>query len=129
MVAGDGMLRIAPTVVPVAIASVAGVLAWDLMRLLGEGPTLWASWTYWWIGLPIMLFAAFTLGLGFPRNAWRWGLIVIGAQLAWSVGLAFINEQPLIVPDHLAVFAIVGLACVVAALAGGWLHRRLDRQG
>ena len=122
------MLRFASNAVPVAVAIVAGVLGWDLMRLLGEGPTLWASWTYWWIGLPIMVFAAFVLGLGYPRNAWRWGVMIVGAQMIWSVVLAYMGGHELLLShESLSAFSIVGAACVVTAIAGAFLRSRLDR--
>lgn len=126
------MARSDPDIVPpdfvaVAIAVVAGVLGWDLVRLLGEHREAWDDPLYWTIGLPLMLAAAFTLGLGFPEQPWRWGLIIVAAQAVWATFLAFAADgAPSLLPLGLATFALLLVPCILAAYAGRWLRGRLS---
>ena len=119
------MSRAASTVVPVAIAAVAGVLAWDVVRLIGGRSEAWDDPNYWLIGLPIMLIAAFILGLGYPDRPWRWALAIVGAQALWSLFLAVAAGRSLkLLPLGLATFAVIALACAVVAHAGRWVGSR-----
>ena len=63
------MARAPSDVVPLAVAVVAGVLSWDLVRLLGERREAWDDPDYWLVAFPLMLFTAFLLGLACPRPA------------------------------------------------------------
>jgi hypothetical protein len=120
------MARAASNVIPVAIAVVAGILAWDLVRLLGVRPEAWDDANYWLIGYPLMLIAAFILGLGFPERPWRWAAIIVGAQAVWAFFLALAADGlPNLFPLGLIMFALLGLPCIAAAYAGRWLNRRL----
>ncbi len=116
--------------VPAAIAVVAGVLSWDLVRLLGNRREAWDDPNYWRIGYPLLLVTAFILALGFPERPWRWVVIMIGAQAVWSLFLAFIADgAPNLLPLGLIVFALLGLPCLAAAYAGQWLGRRVRGSG
>ena len=43
-------------IVPIAVAVVAGVLSWDLVRLFGDRAEAWDDPIYWQLALPLMLF-------------------------------------------------------------------------
>jgi hypothetical protein len=112
--------------VPLAIAVVAGILAWDLVRLLGEHADAWDDPYYWTIALPLMLGTAFMLGLGFPEHPWRWGLAIVFAQATWATFLDFAGDGEIsLLPDGLLTFALVALPCVLAAYVGQWLRARV----
>ena len=120
------MERPGPILVPLAIAIVAGILAWDLVRLLGEHADAWDDSYYWIIGLPLMLATAFLLGLGFPEHPWRWGLAIVAAQAAWATFLDFAGDGEIsLLPSGLVTFALVAVPCVIAAYAGQWLRARI----
>jgi len=109
-----------------AIAVVAGVLSWDLVRLLGSRFEAWDDPLYWSLGYPLMLAASFILGLGFPERPWLWAVVLVAAQALWSLflGRAFGSGAGLF-PLGLAWFALLTIPCILAAYAGKWLNRRL----
>jgi hypothetical protein len=120
------MGRAISTVVPVAIAIVAGILAWDLVRLIGGRREAWDDPNYWVVGYPLMLGAALMLGLGFPERPWRWAVVIVAAQAVWALFLGWATDGSVsLFPVGLAMFAVLALPCVVAAYAGQWLARRL----
>ena len=120
------MGRAISNVVPIAIAAVAGILAWDLVRLIGGRREAWDDPNYWVIGYPLMLATAFMLGLGFPERPWRWAVVVVAAQAAWALFLGLATDGSVsLFPLGLAMFAVLALPCVAVAYAGRWLARRL----
>lgn len=120
------MGRVSANIVPVSIAVVAGVLGWDLVRLVGERREAWDDPNYWLIGYPLMLAAAFLLGLGFPERPWRWAAALIAAQAAWAIFLAFATDDAQnLLPLGIVTFALLGLPCLLSAYAGQWVRARL----
>ena len=120
------MGRAISNVVPIAIATVAGILAWDLVRLIGGRREAWDDPNYWVIGYPLMLATALMLGLGFPERPWRWAVVIVAAQAAWALFLGLAADGSVsLFPLGLAMFAVLALPCVAAAYAGQWLARRL----
>lgn len=120
------MGRFGSDLVPIGIAAVAGVLGWDLVRFLGERREAWDDPRYWLIGYPLMLAAAFVLGLGFPDRPWRWALAIVVAQAVWAVILALATDDAAsLLPLGIVTFALLGLPLVVSAYAGQWLRARL----
>ena len=120
------MGRAISNAVPVAIATVAGILAWDLVRLIGARREAWDDPNYWVVGYPLMLATAFMLGLGFPERPWRWALVIVAAQAGWALFLGMATDGSVsLFPLGLAMFAVLALPCVAAAYAGQWLARRL----
>jgi hypothetical protein len=118
--------RSGPDIVPVAIAVVAGVLSWDLVRLIGDRREAWDDPKYWLIGYPLMLATAFLLGLGFPERPWRWALVIVGAQAAWAIFLDMAADGvPSLLPLGIATFALLALPLLLSAYAGQWLRGRL----
>jgi hypothetical protein len=112
-------------IVPAGIGVVAGVLSWDLVRLLGNHGEAWDDPSYWRVGYPILLFTAFILAMGFPERPWRWVIIMIGAQVVWSLFLAYSANGASLFPLGLAVFALLSLPCFAAAYAGQWFGMRV----
>jgi hypothetical protein len=109
-----------------AIAVVAGVLSWDLVRLFAGRFEAVYDPLYWLLGYPLMLAASFILGLGFPERPWLWALVIVGAQASWSVFLSYVfGAAAGLMPFGLLAFALLALPCVAAGYAGQWLHRRL----
>jgi peptidoglycan/LPS O-acetylase OafA/YrhL len=119
------MARAPSDIVPVAIAVVAGVLSWDLVRLLGERREAWDDPDYWLVAFPLMLFTAFLLGLAFRDRPWRWVAAMLGAQAAWALLLSVIADgaaNPF--PLGLLVFALLAVPCLAVAYAGRMLGER-----
>lgn len=111
--------------VPVAIAVVAGVLSWDLVRLLGNVREAWDDSLYWTLGYPLLLGTAFLLGMAWREAPWRWAAWMIGAQTVWSLFLSVARDgMPNLFPLGLVMFAVLALPCVAAAYAGSWLRGR-----
>jgi len=119
------MSRSASDIVPMAIGVVAGVLSWDLVRLLGDRREAWDDPKYWLIGYPLMLGAAFMLGLGFPERPWRWALVIVGAQAVWATFLALTTDAASLLPLGFITFALLCLPCLLAAYGGQRLRQRL----
>jgi hypothetical protein len=118
------MQREPSNLVPAAVAVVAGILAWDLVRLIGDRREAWDDPTYWFIGVPLMLIAAFILGLGYPERPWRWAVTIVAAQALWAMLLAFAADGvPNLLPAGLVIFLLIALVCTAAAYAGRWFRR------
>ncbi|MFA5899465.1 MAG: hypothetical protein WC829_10175 [Hyphomicrobium sp.] len=120
------MARSGSDIVAFAIGAVAGVLSWDLVRLIGIHNEAWDDPKYWLIGYPLMLLTALMLGLGFPEMPWRWALTIVGAQAVWAIFLSLATGGSLgLLPLGVVTFALLGLPCLLAAYAGQWLRRQL----
>ena len=110
----------------VAIAVIAGVASWELTRLLGEHREAWDDPVYWQLGYPLLLLAAFLLGLVWRERPWRWVVWMMGAQAAWSLLLAVVTAgAPNLLPLGLLMFALLGLPCLLAAYIGKWIGDRV----
>src|SRR4051794_9889597 len=120
------MARAPSDIVPVAIAIVAGVLSWDLVRLLGERREAWDDPDYWLVAFPLMLFTAFLLGLAFRDRPWRWVAAMLGAQAAWALLLSVIADEGSLFPLGLLMFALLAVPCLAAAYAGRMLGERVQ---
>ena len=70
--------------------------------------------------------AAFALGLIWREQPWRWVVIMLGTQAAWSFLLALVaSGVPNLFPLGLVMFALLGLPCLGMAYAGKWLGDRV----
>lgn len=120
------MARAPSDVLPLAIAVVAGVLSWDLVRLLGERGEAWNDPDYWLVAFPLMLFTAVLLGLAFRDRPWRWVAAMLGAQAAWALLLSVIADEASLFPLGLLMFALLAVPCLAAAYAGRMLGERVQ---
>jgi len=120
------MARAASDIVPAAIAVVAGVVSWELVRFLGQRREAWDDPSFWQLGYPLMLFSAFGLGVLWPVRPWRWVVALLGAQAVWSLFLALVVDGvPNLLPLGLFMFALLGLPCLCVTYAGKWLGDRV----
>jgi peptidoglycan/LPS O-acetylase OafA/YrhL len=112
-------------IVPFAVAILAGVLSWDLVRLLGDRAEAWDDPIYWQLGFPLMLFTALLLGAACRERPWRWVAAMVGAQAAWALLLSIIaGGAPNLLPLGLLMFALIAVPCLAAAYGGKWLVQR-----
>jgi hypothetical protein len=103
------------------IAAMAGAGLWIVVAAVGGYAEAWDSPLYFPVGLPLAVVAAAVLGALAPRRAWRWGGWLMAGQgtaLLVSVGPGSL------LPLGLALFALLALPCMAAALFGAWLRRR-----
>ena len=121
-----GMAQAGSQVVPAAIAVVVGIASWELVRQLGGRREAWDDPVYWQLGYPLLIVAAFVLGLIWREAPWRWAAWMMGGQAAWSIVLAMVKDGvPNLFPLGLVMFAVLALPCVAAAYAGRWLGGRV----
>jgi peptidoglycan/LPS O-acetylase OafA/YrhL len=105
----------------VGLSVLIGVGVWEGIGRV-TGVEAWDHGAYWWVGYPLMIIAAGALGFMFPRRPWRWGALIIGAQLVWSfIGAA---GQAVLLPFTLLIFIALGIPCVLASYLGAWLTRK-----
>ena len=120
------MARTGSEIVPGAIAVATGVASWELVRHLGQRREAWDDPVYWQLGYPLLLLAAFILSLVWRERPWRWVVLMMGGQAAWSFLLAIVDSGvPNLFPLGLFMFALLGLPCLFAAYVGKWLGDRV----
>ena len=120
------MTRLGAQLVPAAIAVATGIASWELVRQLGARREAWDDPVYWQLGYPLLIGAAFVLGLVWREAPWRWAAWMMGGQAAWSLVLATVKDGvPNLFPLGLVTFAILALPCAAAVYAGKWLGGRL----
>jgi hypothetical protein len=112
-------------IVPVVAALIVGAADWALLGYLAEAREVWDNPSFWRFGLPILLIAAFVLGVIWPERSWRWALALICGVILWSSGSAvFINGVPTLVPLGFLAFLTLGLPCMAVAYVGSVLAGR-----
>lgn len=111
--------------IPAGLSILVGVGVWEaIVRITGV--EAWDHSVYWWLGYPLMLVVAAVLGFIFPQGYWRWGVLIIGAQLIWS--FIFTMGQAILLPFTLIIFFVLGVPCVLASYLGAWLSRKLNER-
>jgi peptidoglycan/LPS O-acetylase OafA/YrhL len=111
--------------VAATLAFLIGAADWELVRQLGSRREAWDDPIYWQLGYPLLLLAAFVLGLVWRERPWRWVVWLIAGQAIWSLLLAVSQDGiPNLLPAGLIMFALLGIPCVLAAYAGRWLGER-----
>jgi len=115
-------------IVPASIALAVGVLSWEIVVFLGEHREAWDDPLYWQLGYPMLVIAAFVLGLTWRAAPWRWVAWMMAGQAGWSLLLAVLGGgMPNLFPLGLLTSAVLALPCLAAAYAGQWLaNRTLD---
>lgn len=112
-------------IVPASIAVLLGVASWELVCFLGNRREAWDDPLYWQFGYPLLLIAAFALGLAWDEAPWRWVAWMMGAQAVWSLVSAVLKDGgPNLFPLGLIAFAVLSLPCLAAAYIGRWIARR-----
>jgi peptidoglycan/LPS O-acetylase OafA/YrhL len=113
------------TIIPAALAFLIGATDWELVQNLGTHREAWDDPLYWQLGYPLLLLAAFGLGLVWRERPWRWAAWLIAGQVAGSLLLAITQDgMPNLLPLGLIMFALLGIACLLAAYAGRWIGER-----
>jgi hypothetical protein len=111
---------------PSALAFVSGAVDWELIRALGARREAWDDPIYWQLGYPLLLLAAFGLGLVWRERPWRWAVWLMAGQVTWSLLLAITQDgMPNLLPLGLVMFLLLGIPCVLASYAGRWLGERV----
>ena len=110
---------------PASLAVLIGATDWELTRRLGTRREAWDDPLFWELFYPLLLFAAFVLGLVWRERPWRWVVGLIAGQAAWSLALALAQDGvPNLLPLGLVMFALLGIPCLLAAYAGHWLGEK-----
>ena len=114
------------TIIPAAFAFLIGAADWELVRSLGTRREAWDDPLYWQLGYPLLLMAAFGLGLIWRERPWRWAVWLIAGQVAWSLLLAVSQGGiPNLLPMSLIMFALLGIPCLLTVYAVRWLGERV----
>jgi peptidoglycan/LPS O-acetylase OafA/YrhL len=129
--AGDVSVPDAPPVLsrrdltPAALAVIAGIVTWELVRHFGHRREAWDDPMYWSFGYPLLLAASLLLGTMWRDRPWRWIAFMMGAQAIWSLLLSVaVSGVPSLLPLGLIMFVILGVPCLGAAYLGKWLGER-----
>ena len=106
-------------VLPATLALLLGEADWELIRRLGSRREAWQ------LGYPLLLLAAFVLGMVWRDRPWRWVVWLVVGQAAWSLVLALSQDGiPNLLPLGLVTFALLGIPCSATAYAGRWLGEK-----
>jgi hypothetical protein len=113
------------TLLPAALAILLGAADWELTRRLGSRRKAWDDPFYWQLGYQLLLLAAFVLGLVWRERPWRWVVLLVAGQVAWSLALTLRDDGvPNLLPLGLVMFALLAIPCLFAAYAGRWVGER-----
>ncbi len=107
---------------PYLIALLGGSALWVLTSLVSGRAEAWDAPMYWSVTYPLALLLAGVLGYRAPRRAWRWGLAVILVQA--PVMLLTSGGSMGLLPLGLALFAILSLPAIAAAMIAAWMRNR-----
>ena len=113
------------TILPATLAVLLGAADWELIRQFGSRRETWDDPLYWQLGYPLLLLTAFVLGLVWRERPWRWVVLLIAGQVAWSLALALRGDGvPNLLPLGLMMFALLGIPCLLSAYAGRWIGEK-----
>jgi peptidoglycan/LPS O-acetylase OafA/YrhL len=119
------IMQLRRDITPAMLALLLGAADWELARRLGGHREAWDDPLYWRLAYPLLLLAAFGLGLVWRERPWRWAVWLIAGQIAWSFALALAQDGvPNLLPLGLIMFLLLGIPCVAAAYAGRWIGER-----
>jgi peptidoglycan/LPS O-acetylase OafA/YrhL len=116
------------SVLPVAIAAVAGVVLWIAASVMSGKREAWDADIYWTVAYPVALALCGLLGIVWPRKPWRWALALFLFQF---VGMAIRNgELGGLWPLGLILLAVLSLpGMLVAQLGARFRSRFMDKAG
>jgi len=105
------------------IAIIGGISLWLLTSLISGRAEAWDAPMYWTVTYPLAILLAGVLGYRAPRRAWRWGLVVMLVQA--PVLLLTSGGSMSLLPLGLALFAILALPAIAAAMFGAKMRMRI----
>lgn len=82
----------------------------------------WDSKYYFMYGLPLMIGISGILGYAMPIRPWRWGLIMVTAQILYNIPKILTSN---IFPLGILCFVIFAVPCVVLSYVGAFLRNRV----
>lgn len=110
-----------------ALAFVIGAADWEIVRNLGARREAWDDPTYWRLGFPILVLAAFLMGMIWRERPWQWAIWLVAGQAAWSLLLAASHDGiPNLLPLGLIMFGLLCIPCLLAAYLGRWIAERVS---
>ena len=109
-----------------AIAAIGGGTLWLATSFASGRIEAWDSRLYWTISYPASILLSGLLGYWFPRQAWRWGVTVMFAQL---VVMLLRGSGFSLLPLGLMLFAVLVLPAVGLAELLARMRPRNSRQG
>jgi hypothetical protein len=104
------------------LAALVGAGLWVVLAAVGGYAEAWDSPLYFPVGLPLAIAIAALLGALAPKRAWRWGGWLMGGE---GAALLVTVGPGSLLPLGLVLLVVLAVPCMLAALAGGWLRRRL----
>jgi hypothetical protein len=108
-----------------AIAALAGGAGWLVISKLTGKREAWDSDLYFSWFLPSIWLIIAVLAYYVPERAWRWAFIPFGAQAV----VAFVqNPTASLLPLGLMVFAVYGALCLIPAVIGVSIRKRIERR-
>jgi hypothetical protein len=107
---------------PFLLAVVIGASLWLAVSFVSGRREAWDSAGYWALGYPLSIVACAYLGYSYPVRSWRWALLLFQAQ--FLAGCLRAGEVGNLWPLGIALFAIMSLPGVLAAMLGAWWRRR-----
>ena len=108
---------------PYVIAIIGGISLWLLTSLISGRAEAWDAPMYWTVTYPLAILLAGMLGYRVPRRAWRWGLAVMLVQAPVLVLTS--GGSMNLLPLGLALFAILALPAMAAAMFGAKMRMRI----
>jgi hypothetical protein len=114
-----------PAIWAAFLSVLVGVAAWELARKFGRHREAFDDAFYWQISYPVMLLAAFLIGMVWRDRPWRWAALMLGGQAVWSLLLALPSGVPNLLPLGFITFALLAVPCGLAAYAGKWARNNV----
>ncbi|HZJ12235.1 MAG TPA: hypothetical protein VFD26_06235 [Methyloceanibacter sp.] len=99
-------MNVRSDIVPAVLAVILGAADWELTRQIVHRREAWDDPLYWQLGYPVLLLAAFLMGMVWRDRPWRWVVGLIAG------------------PAGLIMFALLALPCLLAAYVGRWIGER-----
>jgi len=118
-------MNVRADIVPAVLAVILRAADWELTRQIVHRREAWDDPLYWQLGYPVLLLAAFLMGMVWRDRPWRWVVGLIAGQVIWSLALALTRDGvPNLLPAGLIMFALLTLPCLLAAYVGRWIGER-----
>lgn len=104
----------------VGLSTLVGLVYWGAVSWwLGGEP--WDAAAYWTVVYPGALLLSAALGIAMPVQAWRWGALVVFAQV--PVVIVVSGTGPLLLAGVLYA-AVLSIPAALVSASAGWIRRR-----